>query len=333
MMGFGILASILHKTENHWTTLTYGLISFGLTSLVVWLMPHTILLGTDFLTWVIIICISGIIAVLLTRIKGLVHPFLIISLSPALISKGLFEAIHHGHFFLPISIFGGMTVVAAFVILSYVSGKIDMIGTLAGGVIALGLFLGGSWGSLGLLFVFFVAGIFVSSWKKKEKKSLKLDQENDGKRSINNAVSNGGVAGLLGFLAWIFPEQASTFLLMIAASLAAANSDTFSSELGNVYGNRFINILTFKTDQRGKDGVISLEGSLFGLLGSSIVAIAFGLWNEAFYPALAVFFAGYLGNMMDSILGATLQQKGLMNNDTVNFGCTLFAASLVGVFG
>ncbi|MCB0840637.1 MAG: DUF92 domain-containing protein, partial [Bacteroidetes bacterium] len=124
----------------------------------------------------------------------------------------------------------------------------------------------------------------------------------------------------------IFPQHETVFLPMLAASLAAAASDTFSSELGNVYGKTYRNILTFSKDERGKDGVISLEGSLLGLLGSGIIALIYGLWFGLYAQAIVIFVAGYSGNLMDSLLGATLQKHGYMNNDTVNVGCTLFAA-------
>jgi uncharacterized membrane protein len=36
--------------------------------------------------------------------------------------------------------------------------------------------------------------------------------------------------------------------------------------------------------------------------------------------------AGLLGFAMDSVLGATLERRGLLNNDAVNFSSTLTAA-------
>ncbi len=77
-------------------------------------------------------------------------------------------------------------------------------------------------------------------------------------------LANGGVAALAGLPAWLYPQQAGLWQLAAAASLASASADALSSELGSIYGRSFYNILTFKKDKCGLDGVISLEGTLWG---------------------------------------------------------------------
>ena len=228
--------------------------------------------------------------------------------------------------FFPGNLAWGVFWIGVFVILSILSGKIDVKGSVIGGIIALGMFLGGGFEILLLLLVFFVLGSFVSHWKKKEKSSLGLAQENQGKRSVRHAISNGGIAGLCGFLAWAFPEMEMMFIWGVAGSIAGATADTFSSELGNVYGSSYINILSLKQDVRGKDGVISLEGTAFGLLGSLIISVIVYLTHSNILFSIAVLICGNLANIIDSVLGASLQQQQLLSNDTVNFFSTVFAA-------
>ena len=99
-----------------------------------------------------------------------------------------------------------------------------------------------------------------------------------------------------------------------------------SSELGTIYGRRFYDVLSFKKGKRGNDGVISMEGTSFGIAGSLIIAliytIAFG-WSIAF---IWIILAGTIGNLSDSILGATLERNGIIGNNAVNFLNTVFAA-------
>jgi len=114
---------------------------------------------------------------------------------------------------------------------------------------------------------------------------------------------------------------------MIACSLSAATADTISSELGSLYGKKFLNIITFRADRRGENGVVSIEGFVFGILGSSLIAIAYGITEEfRWKDMLIIVIAGTIGNLVDSVLGATLERNGKIKNDGVNFLNTVSAS-------
>ena len=243
-------------------------------------------------------------------------------------------------FLLPDNFIYGFLCVCLLTIGSILTKKIDIFGALVGGLLTLLMFLGFNFAGIGLIFIFFVLGSLVSHYKKSEKEKLGLEQENKGKRTYIHAISNAGVAGFLGFCAWIFPEIAFEFQVLMCASMACALSDTFSSEFGNVFGKRYFNILTFKADKRGNDGAISLEGTLFGVFGafliSSYAIIAFLYLNNNIFTNriqsgcfifVITFLTGFIGNLMDSVLGASLQKKGYLSNHSVNFCSTLFSAT------
>ncbi len=209
--------------------------------------------------------------------------------------------------------------------------KLSLAGAITGGVIAWCIFAGAGFTGIVLLGLFFIIGSWVTSFKIIAKEALGAAEKQCGKRNAGQVMANGAVPGILGLLAWKIPGCAAWFQCMMGAALAAATADTISSELGTLYGKKFYNVLSFKTDQRGENGVVSNEGTLLGLLGAVIIALTYSLGFGFTIHAVWIVIAGAAGNIADSILGATLERKQLIKNDTVNFINTAFAALVAGL--
>lgn len=225
--------------------------------------------------------------------------------------------------------------------------KLTPLAAFTGALIGAAVYIGDSYRGLALLVLFFLLGTIATSWKKKEKLFLKGNAAHQSTRNTGQVIANGGVAAILGVLAFLFPVHKELYSLMLAASLSSATGDTLSSELGMIYGRRHVNILTGKPDERGADGVISIEGLLIGLAGSAVIALAWVALRtppgsavlETIGPGISpvraffiITFSGLFGNLADSLLGATLERKGFLSNDVVNFCNTGIAALCAAAF-
>lgn len=204
--------------------------------------------------------------------------------------------------------------------------KLTVSAASTGGIVGLLVFVGASYTGIVLIAAFFIMATAATSWRITDKAHNGLAEKNKERRTASQVIANSGVAALLGVLVWLYPAHVNVLRLMIAASFASATADTLSSELGNVYGKRFYNILTGKKDIKGLDGVISIEGTIAGFIGSVVIAMIYATgfgWNM---NILIIAVAGTIGNISDSLLGATLERSRHLNNDAVNFLNTLIAA-------
>lgn len=135
-------------------------------------------------------------------------------------------------------------------------------------------------------------------------------------------VSNDLTQSLLMKQDWLqSTSQAPTALFAVGlAALAEAAADTVSSELGQVLSDRPRMLTTLRPAEPGTDGAISVGGTLAGVTAAGIVAAAGALAFHGGLMMLAVSWtAGVFGLFFDSLLGATLERRGWLNNDAVNF--------------
>jgi uncharacterized protein (TIGR00297 family) len=163
--------------------------------------------------------------------------------------------------------------------------------------------------------------------------------ENRKGRRASQVAANLGIAALIfndlmqsllmkqDWLQWT--RQAPTALFAVGlAALAEAAADTVSSELGQVLSNQPRMLTTLRRAEPGTDGAISMGGTLAGVVAAGVVAAAGALAFRVGLVMLAVsWMAGVFGLFFDSLLGATLERRGWLNNDAVNFLSTASAVA------
>jgi uncharacterized protein (TIGR00297 family) len=115
------------------------------------------------------------------------------------------------------------------------------------------------------------------------------------------------------------------------AALAEATADTVSSEVGQAFGGHPLLLTTLQRVEPGTDGAISLRGTVAGIAGGAVVVWA-GAWalRLGVQTASITLLAACAGLFFDSLLGATVERRGWLGNDLVNFTSTLFAAVIAG---
>ncbi len=146
--------------------------------------------------------------------------------------------------------------------------------------------------------------------------------ENHKGRGARQVFANVGAAA--GFaLAGIFVP---VLQIASAAALAEAAADTASSECGEALARRAYLITNLRRVDVGTDGGISLPGTLAGALAAFLIAAlaaATGWVPHRYVSVIAA--AGFLGTIFDSLLGATLERRGVIDNNGVNFTSTIAA--------
>jgi uncharacterized protein (TIGR00297 family) len=185
----------------------------------------------------------------------------------------------------------------------------------------------GAWAAFGLGFVvfglggiswavvlltFFITSSLLSLLFKRRKRAAEAGYDKGSQRDVGQVLANGLVAGLFVVGHVFFPDSWLPWT-GFAAALAAANADTWATELGVLSKRQPVLISTGKTVAAGTSGAVSLAGTLAAAAGALIIgAAAWSMWPADSIPSAAwwillIGVCGLLGSFFDSWLGARFQ--------------------------
>ncbi len=222
-----------------------------------------------------------------------------------------------------------------------------LLGTLVVGT-------GGWW--MGIILVAFFAS---SSLLSKASRSTSLGQARGDRRDWVQVAANGwGI--LLGCVLYALTGW-NPWLLFGAGAIAAATADTWSSEIWWTSHTPPRLVTNWRVVPRGTSGAVSGRGLLASLAGALFIALLAAIGGVGSTPVYAIIagitLAGFTGGLLDSLLGATIQEQrwcdacnvrteqnpdscgtitrqvsgiGGFNNDAVNTLCVLGGA-LIGM--
>lgn len=214
-------------------------------------------------------------------------------------------------FSLSISFYLLLTLMALIAIAAYGARQLSLSGALAAFLVGFSTTWILGFGALfTLLFFFIAAGVLGKLSKRIRGREMETMQAKGGRRDAMQVFAN-GLFALIGALLCAH-RQEPAYLVMFAASVAEAASDTFAGDVGVLSRRDPVSIITGRPMKRGLSGAVSPLGLASGMLGALLIALtAWALLLPPVWGSLkevgVIAGAAFFGCLIDSVLGATVQ--------------------------
>ncbi len=210
---------------------------------------------------------------------------------------------------------------------AYLKGAITAAGAVAGATVGLLIFLSGGGFYWSVLMAFFISSSALSRLTftgpgtgarrmRAARSQAEEIHEKGARRDAVQVLANGGLAALTAVGHGI--TGSPFFMFGFAIALAAANADTWASEIGVLSRREPRSIITLRRIPRGTSGGVSPLGLTAATGGALFIAVWFAAgyvathgWNlgELMPMVAAITAGGFLGSLIDSILGASVQAQ------------------------
>jgi uncharacterized protein (TIGR00297 family) len=211
---------------------------------------------------------------------------------------------------LPLRAVVGFAGAAAFSLAAHRARALSPTGAIAatavGGTVVAGSGIRGG----GMLVAFFVTSTLLGRLPAGDH----LEQRRGRERDAVQVMANGGVAAILALASSLSKERTRLLLLAgFGGALATAAADTWATEIGSRSGSQPRSILTLQPAAAGASGGVTVAGIAASAVAASLMARLASIPAESSVHhrsprAVAIALGGFTGALIDSLLGATVQE-------------------------
>src|SRR6267378_1717652 len=204
--------------------------------------------------------------------------------------------------------------------LAYRRDVLTWDGSLAAFVVGMviGVFGDVTW--LFLLLFFLLSSFLATRYRFALKEAMGVQEGTQGERRATNVLANGAALMAIAVASLVLPTRIPKVAsgVIFLSALFVAGADTLASEIGVLSRKTYL-ITNGKPVPPGTDGGVSLLGTF--------CAFGAALYTSAVYLVIPLGI-GFLGCQIDSVIGATLERRGIVNKKTNNLVSTTSGAVL-----
>ncbi|RLE60448.1 MAG: hypothetical protein DRJ35_03290 [Thermoprotei archaeon] len=184
-------------------------------------------------------------------------------------------------------------------------------------IIFSGLYFMSGLGVFLLALLFYFSSSILTKYRYGVKLAKSVTEPPQG-RKWTQVVGAGGVAAILSLLsAFLDYFEVSKLTLIIASVLAVSTADTWAVEIGATSDKKpRLIVAPWRYVEPGVSGGVTLRGEIASFLGALFIATAYfvlsflGIFSSiTLVQAMMIAMLGWFGEVLDSILGATVQVK------------------------
>ncbi|MGC8667916.1 MAG: DUF92 domain-containing protein [Chthonomonadales bacterium] len=214
---------------------------------------------------------------------------------------------------------GAAALAGAVALASWALRMLNFSGALAAFAVGFFIFAAGSVPFAVPLLLFFLSSSALSRVGTKRKSLAAMRQEKGSSRDAWQVLANGAVPTLFAIAYHTSHHDRMTVLLYLS-TLAAANADTWATEIGGLWRGRPRLVTTLRHVEPGTSGGVTLLGLAASLVGAGAIAGTAWLvwpllppelrwWRIDAPELITVAWSGFLGAYADSVLGASVQAR------------------------